>query len=496
MLFLILKWVLLVAAIIAVLTAIISCDNGGVSTLFLISAVLFGIFFFVSSFVILKWILFAAAIVLSLIAICMAFGDLEGDAGIVFLFAIAFFLGFYFIAQSQLPYVPTKNNSKNGSSVSKVSQKQLERNRIAQEKAVKRMEENQQKWLKQKKTPRNEQKAREQDIKDLEAIAAQKMTAQEILFKTDEPKLYVIATMTYDTDRFVEDNSHDKGLFGSTTDNSKERLTILESCITDFISKTDEKTGVSFLDRSKIEQIEKEHKFQLGDWSDSKKTVEMGKALNANILLFLDKFGFIGTGSGEYRFEAKFVDINTMQSASYNIHYRDAKKRIITPIEVDNISFRGFTALSTRTDSFGDEFLLRRKGAFRTVQDLNTNDIISPLGDVRKLELYEYDGLTPDSALLSLSSISADVFGEMEIEFEDGMTETVAYTFEPCGIYIERIGNDYYTDGKIGTLAIKMKNGYESLDVYTADNREYFLKVGTAKTVNGLVNYYVQMLRN
>lgn len=185
-----------------------------------------------------------------------------------------------------------------------------------------------------------------------------------------------------------------------------------------------------------------------------------------------------------------------MQSASYNIHYRDAKKRIITPIEVDNISFRGFTALSTRTDSFGDEFLLRRKGAFRTVQDLNTNDIISPLDDVRKLELYEYDGLTPDSTLLSLSSISADVFGEMEIEFEDGMTETVAYTFEPCGIYIERIGNDYYTDGKIGTLAIKMKNGYESLDVYTADNREYFLKVGTAKTVNGLVNYYVQMLRN
>lgn len=333
-----------------------------------------------------------------------------------------------------------------------------------------------------------------QDREGLESLGSQKLALQEALSRINEPSYYIIAPMTYDTKKFVEDNSHDKSLFGGEKNNSAERLTILESCITDFTHKVDEITGVSFLDRTKIAQIEKEHKFQLGDWSNDKKTAEIGKALNANIMLFLDKFGFIDSGSGEYRFEAKFVDINTMQSASYNIVYKNPKKKVITPEIVKNISFRDFTAISTKNHSFEDELPLKTKTALRTVQrsDLKAT---CPLGSVVKLELSDYDTLAPKSKMLQVSSISIDGFGSVELK-SGGETTTGTYTFEPCEMYFERIGNDFYTDGKIGTLSVQTQEIYEKFDVFTTNNREYFLKVGTAELPKVTVNYYLQLVRN
>jgi TolB-like protein len=50
---------------------------------------------------------------------------------------------------------------------------------------------------------------------------------------------------------------------------------------------------VSLVDRSVVERVLREHSFQAGDWSDQKKTAELGTALNANWIVRgeMEKFG-------------------------------------------------------------------------------------------------------------------------------------------------------------------------------------------------------------
>ena len=342
------------------------------------------------------------------------------------------------------------------------------------------------------KNAKNVAKNQANDLAQLEKLGSAKLTMQDILVSTSEPSMYIIAPMSYDTKKFVEDNSHDKGLFG-TKDNSVERLTILESCITDFQNSIDSKTGVSFLDRSKISQIEKEHKFQLGDWSNNKKTAEVGKALNANILLFLDKFGFIDNGSGEYRFEAKFVDINTMQSTSYNVVYQNAKKKVVTPGVVQTISFRDFTPVSTKRNPFADEFELKTLKGFRTVQKNDLKEV-SPLGQVTKVELSEFDTKAPATNLFNISSVYFDGFGSVEFSYAD-KKENSTYTFDAIEMNLERTGNLFFTDGKIGTLTIKTDSGYKKYDVFTENNREYYILLGSVTLEKATVHYYLQMVK-
>ncbi len=339
---------------------------------------------------------------------------------------------------------------------------------------------------------KNVAKNQANDLAHLEKLGSAKLKMQDILVSTSEPSMYIIAPMSYDTKKFVEDNSHDKGLFG-TKDNSVERLTILESCITDFQNSVDSKTGVSFLDRSKISQIEKEHKFQLGDWSNDKKTAEVGKALNANILLFLDKFGFIDNGSGEYRFEAKFVDVNTMQSASYNVVYQNAKKKVVTPGVVQTISFRDFTPVSTKKNPFADEFELKTLKGFRTVQKNDLKEV-SPLGQVTKVELSEFDTKAPVTDLFNASSIYFDGFGSVEFTYAD-KKENSTYTFDAIEMNLERIGNLFFTDGKIGTLTVKTDSGYKKYDVFTENNREYYILLDSATLEKATVHYYLQLVK-
>lgn len=339
---------------------------------------------------------------------------------------------------------------------------------------------------------KNVAKNQANDLAHLEKLGSAKLKMQDILVSTSEPSMYIIAPMSYDTKKFVEDNSHDKGLFG-TKDNSVERLTILESCITDFQNSVDSKTGVSFLDRSKISQIEKEHKFQLGDWSNDKKTAEVGKALNANILLFLDKFGFIDNGSGEYRFEAKFVDVNTMQSASYNVVYQNAKKKVVTPGVVQTISFRDFTPVSTKRNPFADEFELKTLKGFRTVQKNDLKEV-SPLGQVTKVELSEFDTKAPATNLFNISSVYFDGFGSVEFSYAD-KKENSTYTFDAIEMNLERTGNLFFTDGKIGTLTIKTDSGYKKYDVFTENNREYYILLGSVTLEKATVHYYLQMVK-
>jgi TolB-like protein len=50
---------------------------------------------------------------------------------------------------------------------------------------------------------------------------------------------------------------------------------------------------VSLVDRSVVERVLREHAFQAGDWSDQKKTAELGTALNADWIVRgeMEKFG-------------------------------------------------------------------------------------------------------------------------------------------------------------------------------------------------------------
>lgn len=337
-------------------------------------------------------------------------------------------------------------------------------------------------------------KAQEYDLRQLEKLSAKKLSKQELLVQTAEPTMYVIAPMSYDTKKFSQDNSHDSAMFGfKTVDNSVERLGILETCITDFENNVDEITGVSFLDRSKISQIEKEHKFQLGDWSNNKKTAEVGKALNANILLFLDKFTYVDSGSGQYRFEAKFVDVNTMQSSSFVVAYKNPKKKIVTPEVISQISFRDFTPISTKNDSLDDELYLKTQNVIRTVQKKDMK-IVSPLGAVTKLQTSEFDVNSPKTEFANASSIKFDGFGELELDLGNE-TKSYSYTFDANEIFIERNGYNFYTDGKIGVLTVKTDGGYEKFDVFTDNNREYYLRFGSVELEKAFVNYYLQMIK-
>mgnify|MGYP004547606165 CR=1 FL=1 len=342
--------------------------------------------------------------------------------------------------------------------------------------------------------PKDIKKAQHYDLQQLEKLSAKKISKQELLVQTKEPVMYVIAPMTYDTKQFEEDNSNDSAMFGfKTVDNSVARLGLLENCITDFENNVDEITGVSFLDRSKISQIEKEHKFQLGDWSNDKKTAEVGKALNANILLFLDKFTYVDSGSGQYRFVAKFVDVNTMQSSSFVVAYKNPKKEIVTPDVISQISFRNFTKVSTKNDSFRGELYLGTQNVIRTVQKKDMK-MVSPLGAVTKLQTSEFDVNTPKTEFANASSINFDGFGELELDL-GSEKKSYSYTFDANEIFIERNEYNFYTDGKIGVLTVKTDDGYEKFDVFTNNNREYYLRLGSVELEKAFVNYYLQMIK-
>lgn len=334
---------------------------------------------------------------------------------------------------------------------------------------------------------KNLKKAQSDDVELLESLGKVKLSQQDLLISTSEPVMYVLAPMTYDTTKFVADASRESGSFGKTVDNSKERLMLLEICITDFESKIDAKTGVSFLDRSKIAQIENEHEFQLGDWSNNKKTAEIGKALNSNVLLFLDKFGYIDSS---YHFEAKFVDINTMKSSVYSVVYKNPKSKVKTPEIVDSINFKDFTAVSTKKNPFDDEITLSAAGTVRTSQRLEYENVC-PFGSVAKLDFSEYDVNSPNDEILKAKELYFDGFGSLEITSDEG-TENLTYSFEPVEMNLIRDEDNYYTDGKIGTLVLKDGASYKNYDVFTQNDREYFVRLGSENLDKVQVNYFVR----
>ncbi|MBR5965841.1 MAG: hypothetical protein IK015_06990, partial [Treponema sp.] len=98
------------------------------------------------------------------------------------------------------------------------------------------------------------QRLSEQDFADLNRLGSEKMELKDFLFQISEPKYFVIAPMSYSTEKFEDDNWSAK-----KKNQPSIRVALLETAINKFENYIDDMLGVSFLDRSKIAQIEKEH---------------------------------------------------------------------------------------------------------------------------------------------------------------------------------------------------------------------------------------------
>ena len=300
--------------------------------------------------------------------------------------------------------------------------------------------------------------------------------------------------MSYDISEFEKKVSSD-------TKSKDEILILMDEAILKFQNYIDDMVGVSFIDRSKIALIENEHAFQLSDWSNEKKTAEIGNALNANILLFLENFSYLRNNGGEYRFTANFVDINSMQKTSFPMVYTG--KKLQPNIEaLDRINLDNFTKISSIKNPFTDEIGFSITKAIKIPQAKKLKQNISPLCSTKKIDLPKTDKKCPKSLLLNYTSFSIDGVDSV-ILTKENTVKNVTYKFIPCEQDIKKIEDQFYTDGKIGDFSIKMDNTFERYDVFTLDNYEFYFKfgsseskIGTSELNNIVTNYYFQIIKD
>lgn len=69
------------------------------------------------------------------------------------------------------------------------------------------------------------------------------------------------------------------------------------------------RTDLRVIDRSRVETAMEEQAFQQSDWSDNSKTAEIGKALNADYIVFIVIY--------EQFYGIEFMDVNTFQKTTF-----------------------------------------------------------------------------------------------------------------------------------------------------------------------------------
>ena len=329
------------------------------------------------------------------------------------------------------------------------------------------------------------------------AIIFKSTSAKDFICKIDEPKDFIVAPMSYN----MKDFENKISSFTKNVLKKDEMLVLMNEAVLKFQNYIDDMVGVAFIDRSKIAQIEKEHKFQLSDWSNEKKTAEIGNALNANILLFLENFSYLKNNGGEYRFTANLVDINSMQKVSHSIVYTG--KKLQPNLEaLDKINLNNFTKISSIKNPFTDEIGFSITKAIKISQAKKLKQNISPLCSTKKIDLSKTDNDYPKSLLLNYTSFSIDGVDSVTLTKEDTIKNTT-YKFIPCKQDIKKIEDQFYTDGKIGEFSIKVDNTFEYYDVFTLDNYEFYFKfgsseskIGTSELNNIVTNYYFQIIKD
>lgn len=66
----------------------------------------------------------------------------------------------------------------------------------------------------------------------------------------------------------------------------------IEKFFSEIEEQISEKNDVTLIDRNRIDEVLKQHDFEMSLWSDDEKVAEVGKALNANMLIFLESSAF------------------------------------------------------------------------------------------------------------------------------------------------------------------------------------------------------------
>lgn len=418
--------------------------------------------------VLLKWVLLIAGISFLIGTIYLFSVGEEGDCSVCFIFTVICTVGFFILG-------PAIENKKEAI--------QHKKQMIAQEKA--------------------REKEKEKQIEHITTKNTKDVHLEDFFCKIDEPKYFIIATMSYDMTSFKEriTSTSEKRIDSFLNADSNEISVLMDEAILKFQNYIDDMVGVSFIDRSRIAQIEKEHEFQLSDWSNEKKTAEIGNALNANILLFLENFSYLKNNGGEYRFTANLVDINSMQKTSHSIAYTGKK---LTPSHeaLDRINLDNFTKISSIENPFEDEMELSITKALKVSQSKIVKQNISPLRSTKKVTLSKTDNDCPKSLLLNYTSFSIDGVDSGTLTKENTV-KNVTYKFTPCKQDIKKIDNQFYTDGKIGDFSIKVDNTFERYDVFTLDNYEFYFKfgsseskIGTSELNNIVTNYYFQIIKD
>lgn len=90
---------------------------------------------------------------------------------------------------------------------------------------------------------------------------------------------------------------------------SKLDAQILVAKVIQYISN---KNNLTVVDRTKMDAIEKEQEFNMSEWSEKNKSVEIGIAKNADIVLTIIPMT-------EYECTLQFLQINTMETKTYQI---------------------------------------------------------------------------------------------------------------------------------------------------------------------------------
>ena len=392
---------------------------------------------------ILKWTCLVVAIISFIVAI-FCFIDIEAEAGVLFIVLAIIFVIVFIVLSSVV------KNKKEYEPVNKISK----------------------------------------------SFAFEKVSLENSLCEINEPKYFIVAPMSYDISGFEKNVSSD-------TKSKDEVLILMDEAILKFQNYIDDMVGVSFIDRSKIAQIEKEHAFQLSDWSNEKKTAEIGHALNANVLLFLENFSYLKDNGGEYRFRANFVDVNSMQTTSHSIVYT-GRKLTASSESLERINFRNFNKISQIENPFSDEITFSMTKPMCVSQPKKTMQQISPLTSTGLLDFSMYTGYKPNTFMLrskserlTYSSFYIDGIDSITLKSSDSNDiKPGKYKFEPCEQNITKIGDKFYTDGKIGRFSIKTDTSFESYDVFTKDYYEFFFYFGSKELKDMNVNYYLQVVKN
>lgn len=123
----------------------------------------------------------------------------------------------------------------------------------------------------------------------------------------------------------VEEYNQNKSGYEKSFD-VQDGISAWNKIYTDALQEVSSRTDIVMVDRSKIDEIMLEHNFQVSDWSDESKTVEIGAALNANTIIHIHPYFDELTSEGfSNMVSIECININTMQKSVFSGHVDDFK---------------------------------------------------------------------------------------------------------------------------------------------------------------------------